>query len=320
MKKSLIALAVAGTFAAPAFAASGNVDVYGKLRVAIEDTNVSNMDMEVVDRVSRLGFKGNEDLGGGLKAIWQIESALSASPGVVGNGGVGGASLATRNSFIGLAGGFGTFLVGRHDTPYKLGTASLDIFGDTMADYNGINGVDPVNATHDYRSPQAIAYISPEWSGFHFAVAGIATNVAPIDNGDTIDALSATGVYKNGPLFLSLSYQDVQSLDSTAWKVGAGYTFGDAQVGLIYENIDNAGPNDRDSWLLNGKYNMGPIALKAEYGRVNNDTAPDADAWAVGADYNLSKRTQAYILYASGDMGGSSKNVNGWAIGLNHDF
>ena len=79
MKKSLIALAVAGAFVAPAMAATSNVDVYGILNVAIQDTNQKNYDPQVTDNYSRIGFKGSEDLGGGLKAISQIESGLGAN-------------------------------------------------------------------------------------------------------------------------------------------------------------------------------------------------------------------------------------------------
>jgi predicted porin len=314
MKKSLIALAVAGAFAAPAFAATGNVDVYGKVRVAIEDTDISGQDMAVVDRVSRIGFKGSEDLGGGLKAIWQIESGLGG-----GASGVGTGTLASRNTFVGLAGSFGTFLVGRHDTPYKLGTGSLDPFSDTLADYNNgcLSGC--IDATHDYRSPQAIAYISPTWSGFHFAVAGVATNTAAnLNSGDTLDALSATAVYANGPLFGSLSYQNVE-LGTDAWKLGVGYTFGDFKVAALYESVDvDATAGDKTTLGLNGTYNMGPIALKAAFYDQDN-FGTDSTMWALGADYSLSKRTSTYVVFTNNDIDGAD-DVSGWAVGLNHDF
>jgi predicted porin len=140
--------------------------------------------------------------------------------------------------------------MGRHDTPYKLGTGKLDIFGDTIADYNGgaqgggLDGMDILMKAHDARVGQALAYISPTWSGFHFAVAGVMDEeTAPgvgtgLGSGDFFDALSATGVYVNGPLFATLSYQSVEALDSDAWKVGAAYTFGDTTVGAAYENVE----------------------------------------------------------------------------------
>ena len=173
MKKSLIALAVAGAFAAPAFAATSNVDVYGLMSIAIEDTDATNVTPGVISNTSRVGLKGSEDLGGGLKALWQIESGLDGNGTAIGNTTVG-----NRNTFIGLSGGFGTVVAGRHDTPYKLGTGPLDPFADTIADYNlgRLNGVQLLFNSHDARSPQALAYISPTWSGFHFAAAVVMTN------------------------------------------------------------------------------------------------------------------------------------------------
>lgn len=337
MKKSLIALAVAGAFAAPAaFAATANVDVYGIISVALEDNDVSGKDLQVTDRVSRIGFKGSEDLGGGLKAIWQIESGLGS-----GTDGMGTGSIGTRNTFIGLAGDFGVFVMGRHDTPYKLGTGSLDPFADTAADYNGGCIAGCINAVHDYRSPSAIAYISPTWSGFHFAAAAVATNTASsLNSGDTIDAYSLTGVYANGPLFASLSYQSVEDasaglnanadiaalttvpagVGSDAWKVGVGYTFGDAKVGVLYENVDLDGvTDDVSTWGLNGVYNMGPIALKAAY-YSQDFLGLDSDAWAIGADYSLSKRTTAYVVYTSNDSDVAMFDKDTWAIGMKHSF
>lgn len=317
MKKSLIALAVAGAFAAPAaFAASANVDVYGVMNIALQDTDASGVDLQVTDNVSRVGLKGSEDLGGGLKAVWQIESALGDNG--KGSDGVGTGALASRNTFIGLAGGFGTVLMGRHDTPYKLGTLPIDIFGDTIADYNTgrLDGVELISNTHDHRSPSAIAYISPDWSGFHFAVAAVATNSTALNSGDTFDAWSATGVYKNGPLFASLSYQTVDSLDSDATKLGVAYTFGDTTVGFLYETVDQAA--DRDGWLLNVKHNMGPMTLKAQYGQVDNGGA-DEDQLAIGVDYAMSKRTTAYFVYGKGDNDVGS-DVGGWNLGVKHTF
>lgn len=323
MKKSLIALAVAGVVSAPAFAATSNVDVYGVLNIAIQDTDVAASDMTILDNTSRIGFKGSEDLGGGMKAIWQIESALGGN----GTTAIGsGATLGTRNTFVGLAGGFGTVLMGRHDTPYKLGTGSLDIFGDTIGDYNlgRTDGVQLINNTHDHRNGQALAYISPTVGGFHAAVAVVMGNGeagGALNTADTVDAISATGVYANGPLFVSLSYQDADAAApaaDTAWKVGVGYTLGDTKIGFVYEDIESA----RDSWLVNVAHTMGPIVLKAQYGSVDAGAA-DQKAWALGADYNLSKRTAAYVVYANGDDDSNVTNggdVSGWNLGLKHSF
>ncbi len=348
MKKSLIALAVAGTFAAPAaFAATANVDVYGRLNVSIEDSNGTNVTPQVTDRQSIVGFKGSEDLGGGLKGIWQIEQTISGHA-----DGVGGGNLATRNSFVGLSGGFGTVLVGRHDTPYKLSTVRLDPFSDTVADYNGDGGalpttgkdgfVDLVQATHDHRSNNAVAYISPNFNGFSFAGALVMTNrnaTAGDNEGDkTSDAISLSGTYANGPIFATLAYQKVEDLTTgqgagtiektPAWKLGLGYSFGDTRVGFVYEDVDGKNPAgvkllDRKSWLVNGVHTMGPIVLKAQYGQVDDKTAANNDGtkFSLGADYNLSKRTSAGIAYTNDKVKNNGTGAtNAWGVQVRHSF
>jgi predicted porin len=356
MKKSLIAAAVAGLFAAPAFAATSNVDVYGVMNIAIQDTDADGADIDVVDNVSRIGFKGSEDLGGGLKAIWQIEQGINATGndslssshthstyyGTSGSatvkdnsGAFGGKGL--RNTFVGLAGNFGTAIVGRHDTPYKIATGKYDIFSDTIADYNGgaggytPDGVDLLDKTHDARASNAVAYISPSFSGLTIAAAVIVEgNEGQFDvAGDSVDAYSLAAMYSNGPLTIDAAYQDVESY-SQAWKIGAGYTFGDLTLGAVYENVENdagsthpVGSNgERDSWLVNAKYAMGPMVIKGLYGQADVNST-DKDMWAVGLDYNMSKRTTAYVIYAAGDDDSTTTNggdVGGWNIGVKHSF
>lgn len=208
MKKALLALTLAVPLTAPVFAATANVEVYGLMTIALQDTDVSGVDLEVVDNDSRIGFKGAEDLGGGLKVVWQIENGVSnnAKKSGASNTGVGGQVLGGRNTFIGLAGGFGTVLMGRHDTPYKMTTGRLDPFSDTIGDYNGtiLNGVELVMKAHDHRSPSAVAYISPAWSGFSIAAGVIASNATANGNGNqNIDAVSLSGTYSNGPLYVA---------------------------------------------------------------------------------------------------------------------
>ena len=98
-------------------------------------------------------------------------------------------------------------------------------------------------------------------------------------------------------------------LDNRAWKLGGGYKFGNAKLGLIYENIklsDAAGGFDmkRNAWYLNGMYTMGNVDLKAAYGNAGDvktsaGTLSDSGAktYSLGADYNMSKRTKVYALY-----------------------
>src|SRR5690606_23843081 len=138
MRKTLIGLAVAGVLAAPlaAQAQGSNVQIYGLLQPSFD--YIDNGDEKggfIQDNNSRLGFKGSEDLGGGLKAIFQLESRVAFDE----RG--DGAGWVNRDSWVGLAGGFGSLTVGNHQSAYVRSTASLDPFADTIGDYNNIMSV-----------------------------------------------------------------------------------------------------------------------------------------------------------------------------------
>jgi predicted porin len=177
---------------------------------------------------NRVGVKGSEDLGNGLKAIYQLEFGVNFGDANIPGGLNDGVSI--RNSFVGLAGSFGTVLVGRHDTPLKISTGKLDLFSDTIADYNGTVGFD------DIRADNAIAYISPSFSGFSFMGALVAPGSGTAGYGQNINsdqingAYSLAGIYNNGPFYASAAYESLSaemfmdsqtSLDGNAACVGA---------------------------------------------------------------------------------------------------
>jgi len=328
MKKSLIALAVAGVVSAPAFAATANVDVYGKLHVSVslfdDQPNTTN-DVQISSNASRIGFKGAEDLGGGLSAIWQLESTVVLDE--------GSGNFATRNSFVGLKGGFGTALVGRHDTPLKLVGRSVDLFGDTMADSRNVLG-----GGSDTRANNLVAYMSPSFSGLAFAAAystDLGATATDLDNSSVYN-LNAT--YTNGPLFLGLGYGDGDGHEKagfgTHWRAAAGFTMGALKFVGQYDKRDDdntinaaAQPGDFDAWMAGVSYTMGAMVFKANYldGDFDGVGAADPKQMTVGVDYNLSKRTTAYALYAQGENitigggAGNSDQVAGAAVAGDDD-
>ena len=349
MKKSLIALAVAGTFAAPAFAASSNVDIYGVLNVGInlvDDNNDTNGDdnVQVTSYASRLGFKGSEDLGGGLSAIWQIESGFNADE--------TSGTIGSRNTFVGLKGGFGTVVAGKHDTPMKALGRKVDNFGDTMADSRNILGaMDDSNGSNDWdlRTPNTIGYISPNFSGLTVFGAYVTdTDVSHTNDLDDnqYDAWSANAIYENGPLMVGGGYEQHNdwSFGEHIWRAVAGYSFGDAKIGGQYEST-GSDDNDRErkAWGVFGNYKIGAVTLKANYLKANGEKdgyRDGAKQYTIGADYSMSKRTTAYALYAKldnnryGDFrlgvgGGTTDRTAGgpkgddlsvFGIGLKHTF
>jgi len=296
----------------------------------------------VTSNASRIGFKGSEDLGGGLSAIWQIESGF--------NGDEANGTLASRNTFLGLKGNWGTALFGNHDTPFKLVGRSVDLFGDTIADSRNLMGfgsVGGIATTSDMRAKNVMAYISPNFDGFN---AIVAYTTDPVSSGSTPDlndmsVWSVNATYSNGPLYVGGAYSDGDGLAKLGqddnWRLAAGFTFGDFRVVGQYDQYDMEDgqllyPGDYNAWMVGGSWTMGAWVFKANYiaGEFDNCTGDfcDPDQWTIGADYNLSKRTTVYGLYSSGETvlgwgAGDSDvnfpetdNIGGFALGIKHTF
>ena len=331
MKKSLIALAVAGVVSAPAFAATSNVDVYGKLHMSVSvfnDQEAGVEDMQVSSNASRIGFKGSEDLGGGLAAIWQIESGINMDE----TGGTWG----SRNTFVGLkSDAMGTLMLGNYDTPLKLIGRNIDLFGDTLADSRNVTA-----GLSDTRGRNSVTYMSPSFSGLAFAAQYSNSSDSRTFGDATDDSFwSLNGTYTNGPLFVGLGYSDGDALEAGGvdkeWRLSAGYSFGDFKVVGQYDKLKSEFSNDDyRAWLLGGAYTMGNVVLKANYmdGEWDGFNG-DIKQWTIGADYNLSKRTTVYALYADGEnigfgfgaggsdrIGPDNEDVSVFSVGVVHSF
>jgi predicted porin len=356
MKKSLIALAVAGAVAAPAaFAATANVDVYGKLNLGvsyISDQPDTTSDIQVTSFSSRIGFKGTEDLGGGLAGIWQIESGINPDEQ---NGG-----WASRNSFVGLKGGFGTALIGNHDTPLKLVGRSVDLFGDQFGDTRNVLGVG-----QDIRADNVIAYISPNWTGFSFAAAYStdpnskgtapitviavppaaptgtkpATDQSAADAAD-LDVYSLNATYANGPFYVGFAYGDGDYHSANGlgaqYRVAGGFSMGAFKLVGQWDDLEadsNTGLGalgDFDGYMVGASFTMGNWVFKGNWASGDYSLAADPEQWNLGVDYNMSKRTTVYAVYTDGDnvtlgkgggasdqFAGTSCNVAGYCTGVN---
>ena len=308
MMKKILAAAIVSAFAAPAFAATSNVDIYGKLHVSasVYDDQLAGDDFQISSNASRIGFKGAEDLGGGLSAIWQVEQTLRLEE--------AGGTFATRNSFVGLKGGFGTALIGRHDTPLKSVGRKVDLFGDTVADSRNVMGI-----ASDTRPNNVVLYRTPSLSGLEFsALYSNSTNGNTNNTPDaTDDSLwSASATYTNGPLYLGLGYSDGDRFDNAGidreYTLAAGFTMGGFKLVGQYATSQN-NVADYDAWMLGGAYTIGNVVLKANYMKGETDAAgvPDAKQFTVGADYKLSKRTSLYALYADGENVGFGFGAGG---------
>ena len=349
MQKKLIALALASAFAAPAFAATSNVDIYGVMNVSVDriDSGVTGKDKStgLTSNASRIGFKGTEDLGGGLAAVWQIENTVA-----VDGAGLGG----LRNTFVGLKGGFGTVLLGNIDTPMKGLGRAVDNFGDGLADSRNILGASAGTgaSTWDLRTKNTIAYVTPDFSGLSAVVAyvtdwtGATTTTSPcvgpvagVQAGldcNKFSAWSGAVNYNNGPLLLGAGYEKHNAMTTAAadysahiWRVVAGYSFAGAKLGALYEKASgdtgvaaaNINAADRKAWGLFANYAIGAVTLKANYLKADEQgsgaaaTNTGAKQYTLGADYALSKRSTAYVYYAKVKNDGNTTGGAGYGLG-----
>ena len=351
MQKKIIALAIAAAISAPAFADTSNVTVYGKFDMSYDSiktgTATAGTQGITSNRVSSnttlIGLKGSEDLGDGVSAIWQIESLVTPGSTNTAN------TFGTRNTFAGLSSAAaGTVVLGRHDTPYKISTRALDIFGDGIADNRAImgGGVKAV-ASFDGRQDQVVAYISPKLGGVATLAVGY-VNLSPTNSTSAQSkdsAWSMAGMFDIGSGFgASLAYEVhdlgtgtvaaavgavpaatnmINAAKEKATKLGLSYVQDAFTVGFAYEKTsDNAGAVvgtggsnlfGHNDYYLSGKYMVSASdAVKLAYGhagQINGATGSDAKQVSVGYDHSLSKRTSVYALYTK-LSNGTAANYN----------
>ena len=297
MNKKLIALAIAGAFAAPvAMADNSNVTIYGEFAGSVDYVDGGNYNAvpgsglsaaaaerrgRVSSNNSFLGFKGTEDLGNGLSAIWQYEQSIAIDKqNINNNAGDTNPALTSnqsrRQTFVGLSSQqIGSVTLGIHDTPYKTSTGPLDIFGQhTLADYRSIWGAVGSANIASIRAENSVMYTSPNMSGFTIKALLAAQNEGGNDTGVKGAAstsvtnphlYSVSGTYANGPIFATLAYEDNKSANGAAavvpngpgilgsaavpasdsnfknWRTGVGYSFAGFKVGLAFERIKLTG-------------------------------------------------------------------------------
>lgn len=313
MKKNIVALAVAAAISAPV-AMAGAPTVYGKINFAVQsDASSKTAGMTVDSVASRLGVKGSEDLGNGLKAVYKIEFGLTPDAGgkftdTDGDKSVG--ALTNRNQYVGLKGGFGTVLMGRHDTPLKMSQPS-DLFNDGISDNSKTMGTGTKGA--ETRSSNVIAYVSPSFSGVKIIAAGVAGEGVESGLTDVTSIAIAYGSKKKG-LYLAAAQDNADGTANDVTRLSAQYKANGLVVNGIHQT--EAG-NGGTSMVINAGYKMGKMMPKVKWSD-NDADAGNKTFTSVGLDYSLGKKTKAYIDLLSRDTaaGGFSSTT----VGLIHKF
>lgn len=303
MNKKLIAVAVAAGLALPMVSAHAvevagkKLEVYGKLHLnygSYEELGTANDNWRLTSNASRLGFKGEQQLSDSLTGTYKFESEIAVEDGTT--------AFATRNTYVGLKGGFGEVRIGRHDSPLKMAQGKFDQFGDTKGDLKNAGDQDG-----EHRNKNAITYLGKSGDlGFNVQLIpgegdGVSTGNGPADT------ISAAVTYKSGPFYLGLgvdSYDNQTSaVEDSLTRLVATYKMSDMQFGLLYQTgVEALGTAaDAEDWLgLSFNMKMGKNnKLKAQYITVEDGASPSKESTqlSIGVDHKLGKKGTLYAMY-----------------------
>ncbi len=331
MKKSLIALAVAGALTAP-MVAQADATLYGSMRVLVVDQDGS--DLDVADGVSRIGIKGDVDLGiDGVKGIYNFETRLRADTGefagsdsysikdddgdAIDDANVSAAANA-RLANIGITGDFGTALAGKMYAPHWLWTSAV-----TDATWN--DAVIGTVRESVLRPSNTLAYISPNMSGFQAAIALVADAATGTDD---VDVTNVAVKYAANGLHVGLSYvDDASTASQDQLGLAASYTMDAFKFSARYqeeENTNAAGAsagNDLETAQVGVMYTMGATTLQARFTNIDIDNGADADQWAVGVQQMLGSQGRVFLEYADAETGYAGVTANDrLSVGYRLDF
>lgn len=324
MKQKLLALAVLGALAGTA-AAQSNITVYGVVDVGIARADASPGDSvwrmdSGVQSGSRLGFKGTEDLGGGMTAAFMLENGFSTDTGAMGGGLIFG-----RQAWVSLGGSFGTVRLGRQFTPIYEVLDYLDPFGTGLS-----GGINNVFNTHGTRMDNGVKYLTPKFGSFAGQVAYSFGRETP-GNAAAGRQYGGSLVYENGPLNLSGAYSDTNNNagdgDVRTGLFAGAYDFKVAKVHFaVAQNKSEVGSAEtgksRDMMLgLTAPVGATGTVLASYIRHDDRFGSADLDQWAVGYLHGLSKRTNLYTSYGRiNNKPSASVDTSVFYAGIRHKF
>jgi len=318
---------------APSHAQTASVTLYGRLNLDVEVVNGSQGGLDCPDKcpnpsqyrvssnASMFGVRGSEPLGGGVNAIFQVESKLFVD--------TGGGVLAGRESFLGFQSPWGTVKLGFFLSPYD---DIQPIFGNAPTLTTSILSTGALWAQaylgpalaggFDGRLANSVRYDLPTLAGFNGSIQYSSAEGAPTTNSGIV---SAGGFYNNGPVQLGAAYElhhNIRGtvdapLSDTAFSIAGGYQFEGVRIGGVYERLryDITPTTDltRDFYGIGVTLDVGPGLLYGYWGRAGEGkgSAPNgssvgglvkgestgATQWELSYTYLLSARTLLYGGY-----------------------
>jgi predicted porin len=335
-------MAIAGMFMASAMVVvQADVTLFGHIDTSIDATDVDggSDDINFDCTTCSVGFKGKEDLGNGLAAIFkldfQYDTVNAEDPGIK-----------DRDQWLGLATNFGQVRVGSISTHYKSHGAKLDPLYRTA-----LQGRDRglqsnlhrgAGEEGEGRADNTLRYDSPSWNGLK---AGFHYTLDSTEDDDEDDNPYGVGLsYENGGILVFADYiTNDTGNDDSAWKVGGKYTLNNLALmaqyekdkGLISSKAADTSGDGADLWQLGASFTLGNNMLYFGYGNASSgssdSTAADYFAWTLAGVHHMSKRTSVYAGFSEidcddpdddvckrvGDEGGEDDK---FSIGMKHKF
>lgn len=279
--------------------------------------NVDNGQMTT----SWFGVSGTEDLGGGLSAVFTVQSFMRADTGASGR--FGADTFWARNAFVGLASSsFGRVTIGRNTTPFFVTTLSFNPFGDSFGYSPSIRHYFTSGTlTGDSGWSDSVLYTTPKFGGATAQLFMAAGEAGSNGRNHGLNLRWGAGAFDS-----AFSWQDVKKdgatavADTKSWQAAASYDFGVAKLFGQFGNVANKTTgNEYDITGLGASVPVGNGKVLAQWGQIKPETGAKRKTFSAGYDYFLSKRTDLYAVAMSDKIDGLSSG-SAFSIGVRHRY
>jgi predicted porin len=303
---STLAAALLSTLSVSAFAA--DVNIYGKANLTVQSSDDGDGTYtEVKSNASRIGFKGEQDLGNDLELLFKAEFQVDLD-----GDSAKGDSITDRNQYLGLKGNFGTVLLGKNDTVLKQSQGKVDLFSDLNGDIKHL-------WKGENRMSDTITYKSPKFNDLQLAVTYIAEDAVDAQDGTSIALFYGDKALKKSKVYASVALDsEVNGYDTTRLTVQGklgGFTLG--AIAHTQEKVSDG--TELDGFLFSAKYGFDKVTVKAQLQTAEYDGGDDRSGMTVGADYKLAKNVKLFAFYTTFDMD-SEADEDHLAVGLEYKF
>ncbi|MCV2356808.1 porin [Paucibacter sp. B2R-40] len=326
MKKIALVAAIAA-FAAPAAFAQSSVTLWGRINTSVESQSNNGGDrlVAVQNNSSRLGFKGTEDLGGGLKAQFLLEHGLNSDTGAQTKG-----QFWNREAAVQLSGAFGTVKLGRWTNGSYFATADYI----SMHNHDTGTSEDKLYSGAGWTETNKVGYFTPNYAGFTAEITASAGEGAKDSSGAIVPrAFDLSANYDMGPIHLGAGYSEQG--DANQFAIRGLYELGAFTFGAYWQREDSGAKTNatRNIGRVSAMYTLGASEFHVNVGGTESGGLASTQAgisgfgghggkqYTFGYNYNLSKRTKVYGFYTAVDVNDTKKgDFDSFAVGVRHNF